>query len=167
MKIKPPTDKEFDEAVRCHERELAMPVRLRSIEAWIKDLKASSDPDEIRNTSDVRRTKKGAEYVSQETDLDRTLEHIEAVRRLLKRGDFLLAISAMRDLESRVNAINMRVRRKGAAAKSKMDRDVKRAKACRAVPGWPKNRKNIISNVCKGVKYDTAYRSPASPCRDG
>jgi hypothetical protein len=105
----PPADDEFDAMVRRSEREMSIPLRVKAIEAWIAKIKAT--PEDRRNKPDVRRSKGGATFIATTTNLDAALRHCAAVMRIFSAGDFELALSSLRDLESRVQQINSRVTR--------------------------------------------------------
>jgi hypothetical protein len=129
IEISPPTDEEFDAMVRDHERNHAIPLRLKAIERWIMKVQARSE--DRRNKPDVRRSKGGEKFIAMTTDLDATLKHCATVMRKFSAGEFELAQSSLRDLESRVKEIHSRVTRtqtktraqgrpKGAGPKAKL-----------------------------------------------
>jgi hypothetical protein len=123
------TNDEHDAMVRHHERYDAIPLRLNAIEKWIKKIQAK--PEDRRNKPDVRRSKGGEKFIATTTDLDATLKHCAAVMLKFCAGEFELAQSSLRDLESRVKQIKKRVTRtqiktraqgrpKGAGPKAKL-----------------------------------------------
>ncbi len=105
--LNPPTDAEFDRALRRFERWQHIPYRLKDIERWVEAIQAA--PADVRNTPDVQPKKDGGTFVSGVTDLDHLLEHAAAVRRKFKAGKFLLANASLRGLEERIRAVNARV----------------------------------------------------------
>jgi hypothetical protein len=102
-----PTAEEFDDMIRRHERQHAIPWRLRDLEKWVAQTKA--DPKDIRNTPDERPSKHGGTFVSEVSDLDSILKHINAVWRHFRANEFELALSSLRGLESRVQVVQLRV----------------------------------------------------------
>jgi hypothetical protein len=122
----PPTDDEFDEDLctleRSHPSVRAHPkLRAAEIRKFIRSIK--ENPDDIRNTPDVRPAKGGGTYVSKVTDVDDILGHCDRVTRLDEAGKLSLARMSCLDLDARVRAVEKRGRgpqrggKKGAEAR--------------------------------------------------
>ena len=101
------TGDELDAIVRFHQRHRAIPWRLNDIAKWIADIKAN--PADVRNKPDVQPRRDGGTFVSEVTNLDDMLKHVETVWRHFRADEFELALSSLGALETRVVVVNARV----------------------------------------------------------
>jgi hypothetical protein len=117
-----PTNAEFDEALRLHQRHIHIPERLRDIEAWAAKVHARSGV-EVQNIKPLALR----------------------ARRAFKDGDVFLAFSYLNELEAVVSATNRRLNKRGYSfAHEGRKPDELTVLICKALEGNPRTPASAV-----------------------
>lgn len=137
----PMSGREFDALVRGHQRHHAIPGYLDSVDAWLAKIRAKTN--DIRSTSQILAVRGGKQFTNGVMDLAKIAAHAGKVRQAFESGDFLLALSMVADLKSRIAAANARLENQDAVRGQKVKQGAVTGAATRAQKGASRDRQIV------------------------